>query len=69
MEVCLSSVDTAFLYGLTTLTDGLGVTFFPPLVQDVSQGVRHRVCETTNVSERSFCDSHFSQSSMKRSIV
>ena len=30
--VCMPSVDTAFLHGLTTQTDGLSVTFFP-LVQ------------------------------------
>ena len=27
----MSSVDTAFLHGLTSQTDGLSVTFFPPL--------------------------------------
>ena len=31
VEVYMSLVDTAFLHGLTTQTDGLGVTFFPPL--------------------------------------
>ena len=31
VEVCMSLVDTAFLHGLTTQTDGLSVTFFPPL--------------------------------------
>ena len=31
VEVCMSSVDTAFLHSLTTQTDGLSVTFFPPL--------------------------------------
>ena len=30
VKVCTSSVDTAFLHGLTTQTDGLSVTFFPP---------------------------------------
>ena len=32
VEVCMSSVDTAFLHGLTTQTDVLTVTFFPPLL-------------------------------------
>ena len=27
----MSSVDTAFLHGLTTQTDSLSVTFFPPM--------------------------------------
>ena len=31
VEVCMSSVDTASLHGLTTQTEGLSVTFFPPL--------------------------------------
>ena len=31
VEVCMSSVDTAFLHGLTTKTDGFSVPFFPPL--------------------------------------
>ena len=31
VEVCMSSVDTAFLHCLTTQKDGLSVTFFPPL--------------------------------------
>ena len=41
VEVCMSSVDFAFLHGLTTQTDGLSVTFFPP-----SQGV---------VNQKSLC--------------
>ena len=31
VEVCMSSVDTAFLHGLMTQTNGLSVTFFTPL--------------------------------------
>ena len=41
VEVCISSVDTAFLHGLTLQTDGLSVTFFPhSAVQGVCQRVR-----------------------------
>ena len=72
VDVCMSSVDTAFLHGLTTQTDGLSVTFLKPLqcMTCHNKFVNRKVCAATNVSEwRSFCDSLFSWSSMKKYIV
>ena len=48
MEISIPSVDTAFLHGLTTQTDGLTATFFPP--------VQYKACDKEFVNQKGLKD-------------
>ena len=57
VEVCMSLIDIAFLHGLTTQTDGLSVTFFPPLHRKAChkefvkrKGLQPQVCQRRRAS-------------------
>ena len=60
VEVCMSSVDTAFLHSVTTQTDSLSVTFCPPVQckECAKEFVnrkglrRHKLCSHTCAREK-----------------
>ena len=73
-EVCMSSVDTAFLHGLTTQTDGMSLTFFQPMrckacQKELVRQPKKRSAQP-HVSERkSFCGSPLSRGGVLQFVV